>query len=956
MLGAGAFLSGGCAPYGSWAVRDRETLDAWVAGEMVNLTDRTERRSDPGVYDPSAKAVSLLAGANETVSCQIVLEGGTKGVSGVTVNWSQLSTSGGIRIPASSIRAYRMLAIQVTEYPDWYLRLADGPARPMGIYDPLVPIDPNATPATSFDVKPGGRLAIWVDLAVPRSAAPGTYTAKFNLASADGRTWSATLGLDVLAFVLPDARSIPAVGGFGHRELMRAILKREGKPFDPVHLDRDSPMAQRGLALIRDLMTMAREHRIDLFDTDIKPVLKRAGLNEVRMAWDDYDAIVQPYLDGSAFEDGVGVPAWPIPLSQDWPKPDSYGSVGSEAYAAVVTRVLTESIEHLGAKAASRKAVFFWPGRALEAPGGYATHMALSALARKAAPDVPILSQLPPEAPPGSDWQVPAGFRETVDIFAPRGELFDPNLALRPAQGGPHPLAGAWLAPGKPPYLPSLGLIAKPADARVLPWFAMKYGCTGILLPDVLHWSAAARHGGFAPKAGAETRLFYPGSVAGLEAPLPSVRLKRLRRGMQDIAQLWILTRRGKQGVAGALTSGLVRYGGLAATQDNYLDCRLDGWATDGATWELARRVLAEEVQAAVTPEKADRLAGMAHRLAWSRFNEQTHSLAVEQVRSIVGPAPGSTAMPPEKLRMTLLLDVFNQHGREAEVRADLADMPVGWKQLDRQAAAVTLAPGALGLLRIQAEGPGPLPAGAAARTPVTVTLNSNVEKPRKLTAEVPLLVVGRTRRPPKVDGDLRDWPLRVGNTARDFRLIGRRGRIGTGLAGRQTMAFMLRDADSLYLAFRCEEPNPAGMIRKPTNRVTYQQLIACGEDLVEVLLDPGGKANKPADLYHLVIKPNGVLIAERGVASAPSLGAVRHWPASANVAIGSQDGAWTVEVRIPLSSFGPEGESAFWRANFMRFSPQGEESSSWSGAPRYFYDPRNLGTIFVGDYENTDP
>ena len=952
MLGAGAFLSGGCGPQAPWNMRNRKPLDAWVAGEMVNLTERTERRDDLEVYDSSAKAVSLQAGANETVSFQVVMEGGKRGVGGVTVDWSELSTSGGLRMPASSIRVYRMLPIEVTEHPDWYIRLADGPAKPVGVFDPLVPIDPGADPATTFNVKPGKRLAIWVDLAVPRSARPGNYTARFNLTSSNGQKWSATIGVEVLAYVLPDARRIPVVGSFGHRELMRAILKREGKPFDPVHLDLDSPMARRGLALVRKLMIMAREHRIDLFDTDVKPVLKRTGLNEVRLAWDDYDAIVQPYLDGSAFEDGVGVPAWPMPLSQDWPRPDSYGGIASETYTAAVRQLLAESIQHLGAKGESRGSVFIWPGRDLAAPTGYATHMSIATLARKAAPGVPILSQLPPAAPPGSDWQVPTGFGQTVDIFTPPGELFDADLAARRSAAGSHPLAGAWLAPGTPPYLPGLDLIGNPADARALPWFAMKYACTGIWLPDVLHWSDDTP----ASLLGARTRLFYPGSIADMEAPLPSVRLKRLRRGMQDIAQLWILNRRGRQGVAKDLISAMVRYGGLAATRDNYLDCRLDGWAKNSATWELARRILVEEVQAAVTPATANRLAGMAHQLGWSRFKEQTHVLVVEGIRSIVAPAPGSTEMPPKKLRMTILMDVFNQHNRPGKVWAELENLPAGWKQINAPNTAVTLGESKLGLLTIQAEGPGPLPAGAGARMPVSVTLKSNVEAPRRLTAEVAMLVVGRANRSPKVDGDLRDWPLRVGNTARDFRLVGRRGQIGTGLARRQTLAFMLRDADNLYLAFRCEEPNPAGMIRKPTNRVTYQQLIACGEDLVEVLLDPGGKARKAADLYHLVVKPNGVLIAQRGVASTPSLGAVTHWAASANVAIGSATGAWTVEIRIPLSSFGPDGASAFWRANFMRFSPQGQESSNWSGAPRYFYDPRNLGTIFVGDYQNTNP
>jgi hypothetical protein len=31
-----------------------------------------------------------------------------------------------------------------------------------------------------------------------------------------------------------------------------------------------------------------------------------------------------------------------------------------------------------------------------------------------------------------------------------------------------------------------------------------------------------------------------------------------------------------------------------------------------------------------------------------------------------------------------------------------------------------------------------------------------------------------------------------------------------------------------------------------------------------------------------------------------------------------------------------------------MRFCPASAETSSWSAAPRYYYDPRNLGTMTV--------
>jgi len=189
---------------------------------------------------------------------------------------------------------------------------------------------------------------------------------------------------------------------------------------------------------------------------------------------------------------------------------------------------------------------------------------------------------------------------------------------------------------------------------------------------------------------------------------------------------------------------------------------------------------------------------------------------------------------------------------------------------------------------------------------------------------------------------------MRQGNSCAKFKLIGRRGRRGDGLAKRQTMAFVLRDAGNLYVAFRCTEPNPKAMVVKPNNIVHYEQLMACGEDLVELILDPGADAVGPQDLYHIVVKPNGVLLAERGVRSRPPLGKSAPWPVEIQVAVARHADLWVVEMAIPLSSI-PEAEvKRFWGINFTRFATQGCEASSWSEAPRYFYDPRNLGTMFL--------
>ena len=166
-------------------------------------------------------------------------------------------------------------------------------------------------------------------------------------------------------------------------------------------------------------------------------------------------------------------------------------------------------------------------------------------------------------------------------------------------------------------------------------------------------------------------------------------------------------------------------------------------------------------------------------------------------------------------------------------------------------------------------------------------------------------------------------------------------------------MAFILRDAKNLYVAIRCSEPKLSSMIVNPKKTVNYRQLMACGEDLVEIILDPGADAKGPADLHHILIKPNGVLLAERGISSVPPLGKRSPWPVKVKVAVKEHSDLWVLEMAIPLSSLPGGLTEKLWGVNFTRFATQGGEASSWSEAPRHFYDPRNLGVMFMPDMTN---
>ncbi|MFQ6049302.1 MAG: hypothetical protein ACE5K7_08060, partial [Phycisphaerae bacterium] len=164
----------------------------------------------------------------------------------------------------------------------------------------------------------------------------------------------------------------------------------------------------------------------------------------------------------------------------------------------------------------------------------------------------------------------------------------------------------------------------------------------------------------------------------------------------------------------------------------------------------------------------------------------------------------------------------------------------------------------------------------------------------------------------------------------------------------RQTVAFVLRDGQNIYLAIHCFEPEMGRVRSDKSNFVRYDGLVPSGEDLVEVLLDPGN-AGLPGSgqLYHVVVKHNGVLISERGVGVSPPIGAHGPWPAGIQARVVDAADRWIVEMAIPLSAFDEAGRSSnIWGLNIGRFQASRGEYSNWAGARRYLYNAQSLGNI----------
>ncbi len=940
MAGAGA----GCRAQTEPAPPPTRVLDAWVASDMAVLTQHSPRRDDPLIYRSATQTVELFAGAHETVGFQVVASAQGGAAKGVGLEWTDLQCRTGSRIPAGAVRAWRMVPARATDVPAWTLLHSPEPPDSLGGYDALVPLDAPGAPQP-YGLQDGQRVAFWVDIAVPRTATPGDYEGRLRLTAGSARAWEVTLRLRVYDFVLPDTPPFPVLGAFDHRELFAAMLVRGGQPFVPVRLDPADPLVRRGLDIQRHLMRTAREHRVDLFDTGVRPLLKRDRTGTVRLDWSDYDHAVSPYLRGTAFEDQLPVPAWPSPVTSAWPDPADYGGAESERYLETVREVARQSAAHFGAMEGGDR-VFLDPHRPSR-PDAYAEFLRLVRPIRQADPNTPLLARLPHAAPPQSDRAVPSEFAALVQGTAPAGEWFDPAGV----QANPQGIAGAWLCPGDPPYAPSLHMRSSPADLRALAWLSERYHATGLLMSDVLGWNPAAlgRPANAATRAGGEGDaaggLFYPGGAVGIEGVLPSVRLKRLRRGVQDMSYVQILRRNGRPHEADHIVRAMVRYGGLAAGGERYLDPRLDGWVQDGEAWEQARRLLADEIVLALRGEEATANERFAQEMAWRVFEDKVSGLAIERVRTRMVPLAPTQPHAATRYRTEIVLELCNQRNRDMPLAIRIAQVPPGWS-LPLGHTLASLGPRGRTDVTLAAEG-GILPPGPDGRLPFTLAMAEPGGEERSLGVEVPFVLAPATDRALRIDGDLADWPVRFGSGVGAFRVVGVRGQRGER-ARQGTTAMLLRDAANLYIGVRCQSPARSRPTARRDNRVEYRSLLPWGEDLVVVLLDPARAAAGPQDLYHLVIKPNGVLIAERGVRSDPPLGPVRPWAPGAVLAVREEPGGWSAELAIPLAAFGDAGREELWGLNILRAGADPPEVSSWSGAVRSLYPPATLGTLWL--------
>jgi hypothetical protein len=194
------------------------------------------------------------------------------------------------------------------------------------------------------------------------------------------------------------------------------------------------------------------------------------------------------------------------------------------------------------------------------------------------------------------------------------------------------------------------------------------------------------------------------------------------------------------------------------------------------------------------------------------------------------------------------------------------------------------------------------------------------LHEPRELEAR-------RIDPPPVIDGMLADeaWS----DSARTPQFV---KTDNSSVAEQSTTARIGFDDYYLYVAFDCQDTDPAAIAMQATERdgAVYH------DDCVELFVDPTGKRES---YRHFIVNAAGTVYDEATID--PS------WDGWWQAAVQRHPRGWTAELCIPLVALGEVRNSAEeWAVNFNRHYPRTGELSGWSPTFGAFAAPSHFGVL----------
>ncbi len=573
-------------------------------GTLATTTPPLNYKEANRVWNAATRTISLAAAKGETVDVQIAIEAvGGGDITGVDVAVSSLSGPGGT-IPGSNLTLFFEHYI-LSPY-DASLELRPGGALPRGYYpDALVPFynpeQPSqrlVDPFPIYDTEPNSphTQPVWLDVAVPTTTVPGDYTGTVTVTGTSVAPVALTLNLTVANATMPATQDV----------MMTSAIKASS--FADIYGFGSFSLANGNFGQywtrVLKFIAAAEDHRVKLnFNTLVPPIVESppGSGNIASIDWSAYDTYLGSYLD----ENGVPV-GWQLPS----PGVDRSGVTMSAHDVAFWTDFAPAIIDHYNENEWPIDNSFVW---VLDEPNGQPD----------GTDDYPVVEEfgeLIDTVAPNLKFAVTEGMHEgllfdSVDWWIQPGRDYDPvRTDERKALG-----ERAWFyqyTNGEPMQ----GLHSINTDGlafRTWPWIAYKYDVEGMYYWAATYWESDGPSPYVVPDDNPADLgegsgvLFYPGSVltgasftypyafaANYDGPIPSIRLKNIRRGMQDEALFEQLANLGSAAsvtaeVDGLITSALCLYPDpvthiCPGTRADSRYPELNQWVKNSELWDAA--------------------------------------------------------------------------------------------------------------------------------------------------------------------------------------------------------------------------------------------------------------------------------------------------------------------------------------------------------------------------------
>jgi len=922
----------------------------YVFDTSSGMTDALPRSAGKEL-EPRVSTVRLVGAMNETLGFSFAFQPPAQIPAGrLTIVPSALhQTTGQGVIEAMSVTLFRMHPVRLSSFPGWHVRSIPPNQRNYEPLDALVPLRAprGGLPASA---QPGETYAFWADLHIPKETADGTYQGTIEWRVNDRAVASLGLELAVLPILLPDGGEVPILAGLDHGSLFAHHVRVQGRPFVPYSGDwATDPQRDELDGLLNATLRTLHAHRVTPLPLSLAPRTRVNAHRRVETDWEEYDRIALSWVGGRFSLDREPLPAWPIPMA------DRHLTGGGGPAPSDDPELLREYLKQCAAHFAREgllEQAFFDVG-GLGSTGDLQTRAALSTAAAAQAADrrLRLLTSSPPQNLSEWGWSeyaFPSDLAERISLWAPPGRFYDPALMNMEREKGRH----SWLTVDRPPFTGSVSVHAPAGCILSLPWVASRLGAEALRLGTINHWPDAATAPDPTACAAIDADvLLYPGAAFGLDEPVPTLRLKLLRRAQQDAAYRRMLEESGLGHVSTALTQSMVPYAGMDAIRTHFSDGRAIGFAGDAAPYDLARQamidILLSRDAAAADAVPTDVFSRTA---AWRRLMLDTRRPRIDEEGCRVRLSDQDQAAV---FAVECLATVTNLTRVPIDGTLSLTSSQPAVATADEPAAIQAIAPNSTRRAVVEAT-LHTLPTGTTGTIPISLALDAGAGRIEDRSGRIALIGATITKRAPRIDGDLSDWPPGRGNVAGNFRLItgdgGEQGGLNATHPRLPTFALVMRDDAAIYVAVNCESGGESEQSSVQSSVVEYDDMIPISGDLVELLFDPlNAGTRSPADLFRVAVKPSAAFLAEQGMRCHPPCGPRRLWPADIELAVRRGSKQWTVEVRIPLTAFGSTGqEHAVWGFNVTRFDARRQEFSTWSGAGPNAYDPASLGNLYL--------